>query len=87
MILQPLILLGGFNISKLGRRELFFFNITDRNIETVIDEIRSARTSHEYTIDVYSGKYEVNVTIEVSGLDKERIRQVDLIIYQSHGNL
>ena len=68
---------GGLNISKLGRRELFFFNITDRNIESVIDEIKSTLTSHEYTIDVYSGKYGVNVIIEVSGPDEERIRQID----------
>ena len=68
---------GGLNISKLGRRELFFFNITDRNIESVIDEIKSTLTSHEYTLDVYSGKYGVNVIIEVSGPDEERIRQID----------
>jgi hypothetical protein len=68
---------GELKISKLGRRELFFFNITDRNIETVIDEIKSTRISHEYTIDVYSGKYGINVIIEVLGPDEEGIRQID----------
>ena len=34
-------------------------------------------TSHKYTLDVYSGKYGVNLIIEVSGLDEERIRQID----------
>lgn len=43
----------------------------------MIDEIKSTRTSHEYTIDVYSGKYGINVIIEVSGPDEEIIRQID----------
>lgn len=73
-------ILGELNISKLGRRELFFFNITDRNIETVIDEIKSTLTSQKYAIDVYSGKYGINVIIEVSGPDEERIRQIDFVL-------
>ena len=64
-------------MSKLGRRELFFFHITDRNIESIIDVIKSTMTSYKCTLDVYSGKYGVNLIVEVSGLDEERIRQID----------
>ena len=64
-------------MSKLGHRELFFFNITDRNIESIIDVIKSTMTSYKYTLDVHSGKYGVNVIIEVSGSDEERIKQID----------
>lgn len=66
-------------MSKLGRRELFFFNITDRNIESLIDVVKSTMTSpHEYTLDVYPGKYGLNAILEVSGPDEERIKQIDL---------
>ena len=64
-------------MSKLGRRELFFFNITDRNIASIIDVIKSTLPSPKYSLDVYSGKYGVNLIIEISGLDEERIRQID----------
>ena len=67
----------GLNLSKLGRRELFFSNITDRNIESVIDVIKSTMTTYKYTLYVYSGKYGVNVIIEVSGPHEERIKQID----------
>ncbi len=75
-----ILILEELNISKLGRRELFFFNITDKNIETVIDEIKSTLTSQKYAIDVHSGKYGINVIIEVSGPDEEGIRQIDFIL-------
>ena len=65
-------------MSKLGRRELFFFRITDRNIESLTDIIKSTVTlPSEYTLDVYLGKYGINTIIEVSGPDEERIRQID----------
>ena len=64
-------------MSKLGRRELFFFNITDRNIEAIIDIIKSTMTTYKYSLDVSSGNYGVNVIIEVSGPDEERIKQID----------
>jgi len=64
-------------LSKLGRRELFFFNITDKNIESIVDVIKSTINSYKHTLDVYSGKYGVNVIIEVSGPDEERIKQID----------
>ncbi len=64
-------------MSKLGRREVFLFKITDRNIETIMDIIKKTVTPHEYTLEVYSGKYGVNLIIEVSGPDEERIRQID----------
>ena len=66
-------------MSKLGRRELFFFHITDRNIESLIDEIKSILTPPpEYTLDVHLGKHGVNAILEVSGPDEETIRKIDL---------
>ena len=67
-------------MSKLGRQEIFFFNITERNIESIIDVIKSTMTSHEYTLNVYPGEYGVNVIIEVSGPDEERIKQIDIVL-------
>ena len=64
-------------MSKLGRRELFFFHITDRNIASIIDVIKSTMNSYKHTIDVYSGKYGVNVIIEIIGPDEEQIKQID----------
>ena len=68
---------GVVNLSKLGRRELFFFNITDRNIESIIDVIKSTINSCKHTINVCSGKYGVNVVIEISRPDEEQIKQID----------
>ena len=79
-IIFGLLTLGGLNLSKMGRQEIFFFNITDRNIESIIDVIKSTMTSHEYTLDVYPGEYGVNVVIEVSGPDEERIKQIDIVL-------
>lgn len=65
-------------MSKLGRREFFFFHITDRNIDSLIDIIKSTVTlPREYTLDVYPGKYGVNAILEISGPDEERIKQID----------
>lgn len=67
----------GVELVQTGSPRIIFFKITDRNIKSIIDVIKSTMTSHKYTLDVYSGKYGVNLIIEVSGLDEERIRQID----------
>jgi len=68
-------------LSKLGRREYFLFNITDKNIGSLIDEIKSTISPpREYNVNVYPGKYGVNVVVEISGLDVGKIKNIDLEI-------
>ena len=68
-------------MSKLGRREYFLFDISDKNLESLIDIIRSTLTPpREYSVDVYRGKYGVNVVIEISGPDEGKIKKIDLEI-------
>ena len=64
-------------MSKLGRREIFFFNITDTNIASIIDVIKSTLSISNHKLNVYSGEYGVNMVIELSGMDEERIKQID----------
>jgi len=69
-------------VSKLGRREYFLFNISDTNLESLVDTIKSAlNPPREYSVNVYPGKYGVNVVIEISGPEEEKIKNIDLEIY------
>ena len=66
-------------MSKLGRREYYLFNISGKNLESLIDVIKSTLTPpHKYSVDVYPGKYGVNIIIEISGPDEEKIKKIDL---------
>jgi len=66
---------------KLGRREYYLFNISDKNLESLIDVIKSTLTlPPKYSVDVYSGKYGLNVIIEISGPDEGKIKKIDLEI-------
>jgi len=68
-------------LSKLGRREYFLFNVTDKNIESLIDEIKSTiNPPREYNVNVYPGKYGVNVVVEISGPETRKIKNIDLEI-------
>jgi len=68
-------------MSKLGRREYYLFNISDKNLESLIDVIKSAlNPPPKYSVDVYPGKYGLNVIIEISGPDEEKIKKIDLEI-------
>ena len=61
----------------MGRRELFFFNITDSNIRSIIDVVKSIMVSHKHKIDIYPGDYGVNIVIEVSGTNEDLIKKID----------
>jgi len=66
-------------MSKLGRREYYFFNISDKNLESLIDVIKSTFTPpSKYSVDVYQGKYGLNVIIEISGPNEGKIKKIDL---------
>jgi len=68
-------------MSRLGRREYYLFNISDKNLESLIDVIKSALTPpREYSVDAYPGKYGLNVIIEISGPDEGKIKKIDLEI-------
>jgi len=68
-------------LSKLGRREYFLFNVTDKNIGSLIDEIKSTiNPPRKYNVNVYPGKYGVNVVVEISGPDVGKIKNIDLEI-------
>ena len=68
-------------MSKLGRREYFLFKISDKNLESLIDTIKSALDPPgEYSINIYPGKYNLNVVTEISGPDEEKIKKIDLEI-------
>lgn len=60
-------------MSKLGRREYFLFKISDANLESLIDMVKSAMDlPSEYSISIYPGKYNLNVVTEISGPDEEK---------------
>lgn len=64
---------------RLGRREYFLLKVSDKNIESLIDEIRSTVSRPSgYRIDIYPGEYGVDVVTEISGADVEEIRRIDL---------
>jgi len=66
---------------KLGRREYYLFNISDKNFESLIDVIKSTVTPpRKYSVDVYPGKYGLNIIVEISGPDEEKIKKIDLEI-------
>jgi len=66
---------------KLGRREYYLFNVSNKNLESLIDIIKSTLTpTPKYNVNVYPGKYGLNVTIEISGPDEEKIKKIDLEI-------
>lgn len=66
-------------MSRLGRREYFLFHISDKNIESLIDEIiYSISPSNKYDLSVYPGKYGVNVVVEIVGANTETIKDADL---------
>ena len=68
-------------MSKLGRREYYLFNISNKNLESLIDEIKSTLTPpRKYSVDVHPGKYGLNVTVEISGPDEGKIKKIDLEI-------
>jgi len=68
-------------MSKLGRREYYLFNITDKNLESLIDEVKSTFTPpRKYSVNVYRGKYGLNITVEITGPDEEKIKKIDLEI-------
>ncbi|MGQ9459886.1 MAG: hypothetical protein ACUVRA_01455 [Candidatus Bathyarchaeaceae archaeon] len=68
-------------MSKLGRREYYLFNISDKNLESLIDVIKSTlNPPRKYSVDVYPGKYGLNVIIEISGPEEEKIKKIDLEI-------
>jgi len=68
-------------MSRLGRREYYLFNISDKNLESLIDVIKSTVTPpREYSVDVHPGKYGLNVIIEISGPDEGKIKKIDLEI-------
>ena len=67
------------NLTKLGRREFFLLMVSDKNIESLIDEVKSAvRPPPDYGINIYPGRYSVDVVVEISGPDIEGIRRIDL---------
>lgn len=66
---------------KLGRREYYLFDISDKNLESLIDVIKSTLTPPtKYSVDVYPGKYGLNVIVEISGPDEGKIKKIDLEI-------
>lgn len=65
-------------LSKIGRREIFFFNITDTNIESIIDIIKSNLSMSNHKLNVYPGEYGVNIVVELSDTNEEFIKQKDL---------
>jgi len=68
-------------MSKLGRREYFLFKISDKSLESLIDTIKSSLDPPlEYSVNVYPGKYGLNVVSEISGPDEEKIKNIDLEI-------
>jgi len=68
-------------MSKLGRREYYLFDISDKNLESLIDIIKSTLTPPpKYSVNVYPGKYGLNIIIEISGSDEGKIKKIDLEI-------
>ena len=68
-------------MTRLGRRQYFILRVSDKNIESLIEETRSSVSPHAgYGIDIHSGQYGVNVVAEISGDDVEEIRKIDLEI-------
>ena len=68
-------------MTRLGRREFFLLMVSDKNIESLIDEMKSAVSPPpDYGIDIYPGKYSVDVVVEISGPDIEGIGRIDLAV-------
>lgn len=66
-------------LNKLGRREFFLLKVSDKNIQSLIDEIESAESfPPRYHVDIYPGEYSVDVVVEISGPDVEEIKRIDL---------
>ncbi len=66
-------------MTRLGRREYFLLKVSDKNIESLIDEIKSTVSlPPRYRLDIYPGEYGVDVVIEISGPEVEEIRRIDL---------